>query len=110
MEMRVEQDTNSQFINVHLSENMRRLAERIKEIYDSEEFRVFWQPAKSAVLHGDVDGIRAWADERMGTPPDFVLRAYLRKRELGDATPRETWALVDDTTACPMVRPSPCIF
>src|SRR5215203_6140658 len=96
MKMREEHDTDSQFINVHLSEDLRRLAGRIKENYDSEEFQVFWQPAKSAILHGDVEGIRAWANERMGTPPDFVLKAHLRKKELGDATPRETWALVDD--------------
>src|SRR5215203_2621130 len=95
MKMREERDTHSQFISVHLSEDMRRLAGRIKEIYDSEEFQAFWQPAECAILYGDVDGIRDWADERMGTPPDFVLRAYLRKWELGDATPRETWALVD---------------
>ena len=95
--MREEHDTDSQFINAHLSEDMRRLARQIKEIYDSEEFQAFWQPAKSAILHDDEVGIQVWAEERIGRKPDFVIKvSYLSKKKLGDATPRETWVLVDD--------------
>jgi len=75
-------------------ERVRRLAARIKERYESQEFQDFWQPAKSAILDGDGDAVYAWAEARIGGKPDFVIKvSYLGK--LGDATPRETWALVD---------------
>src|SRR5829696_6975564 len=92
-EMREESDTNTPYINSPMPERLRRFAGQIKEKYDSEEFQAFWQP----VLHDDEGGVYAWAETRLGRKPDFVIKAsYLGKKELGDATPRETWALVDD--------------
>jgi hypothetical protein len=95
-EMQEEFDTNTPYINSPVPESARRLAARIKVIYDSEEFQAFWQPAKFAILHDDEDGVYAWAETRIERKPDFVLKVYLGKKELGGATPRETWALVDD--------------
>jgi DNA-binding CsgD family transcriptional regulator len=51
--------------------------------------------AKAAILRGDGTGIRAWAEDRTGVKPDSVLRVHLSAKELGEATPRETWELVD---------------
>ncbi len=95
--MRKEFDTDTPYINSPVPEGVRRLAARVKEMYDSEEFQAFWQPAKTAILHDDEDGVYVWAETRIGRKPDFVIKvSYLGKKELGDATPRETWVLVDD--------------
>lgn len=95
--MREEFDTDTPYINSPVPEGVRRLAVRVKEMYDSEEFQAFWQPAKTAILHDDEDGVYVWAETRIGRKPDFVIKvSYLGKKELGDATPRETWVLVDD--------------
>jgi hypothetical protein len=81
-------------------EEVRRLRERaepLAEYLDSREWYAFWRPAKEAISGGNKTGIRAWAEMRIGRKPDFVIKvSYLGKKELGDATPRETWALVDD--------------
>jgi DNA-directed RNA polymerase specialized sigma24 family protein len=81
-------------------EEVRRLRERaepLAEYLDSPEWHAFWRPAKEAISRGDKTGLRAWAEDRIGRKPDFVTEvSYLGKKELGDATPRETWALVDD--------------
>jgi DNA-binding CsgD family transcriptional regulator len=79
-------------------EEARRLRERAKalaEFLNSPEWHAFWQPAKDAILQGDETGIRAWVEDRMGIKPDSVLKARLSAKELGEATPRETWDLVD---------------
>jgi DNA-binding CsgD family transcriptional regulator len=79
-------------------EEVRRLRERAKalaEFLDSSEWHAFWQPAKAAILQGDETGIRAWVEDRIGIKPDSVLKARLSSKELGEATPRETWDLVD---------------
>jgi hypothetical protein len=76
----------------------RRLRERAKplaEFLNSPEWDAFWQPAKAAILQGDETGIRAWAEDRMGIKPDPVLGVRLGAKELAEATPRETWDLVD---------------
>jgi len=94
--MREEHDTGAAYINSPMPKYARRLAARIKEGYESEEFQAFWQPAKSAILHGDKDRVDRWAETRIGRVPDFVIRhSYLHKKDLGQTTPRETWALVD---------------
>jgi hypothetical protein len=96
-EMREEFDTNTPRIPSPVPEGVRRLAAQIKERYDSKEFQAFLQPAKSLILHDDEDGIYVWAETRIGRKPDFVIKvSYLSKKELGDATPRETWELVDN--------------
>jgi hypothetical protein len=99
-EMREKLDTNTPYVNFPVPERVRRLAAQIKEKYDSEEFQAFWQPVIAALSHEKKTllhaGVYTWAEERIGCKPDFVLGVYLRNKELGDATPRETWALVDD--------------
>jgi hypothetical protein len=96
-EMREDFDTNTPYIHSPVPESVRRLAAQIKERYDSEEVQAFWPLAKAAILHGDEEGIYAWAERRIGRKPDFVIKvSYLGKKELGDATPRETWVLVDE--------------
>jgi hypothetical protein len=88
-----------QWVKEH-PEEVRRLREQAKplaEFLNSPEWDAFWQPAKAAILHDDEDGIYVWAETRIGRKPDFVIKvSYLGKKELGDATPRETWVLVDD--------------
>jgi DNA-binding CsgD family transcriptional regulator len=79
-------------------EEVRRLRERAKplaEFLNSSEWHAFWQPAKAAILQGDESGIRAWVEDRIGIKPDSVLRVRLSAKELGEATPHETWDLVD---------------
>ena len=79
-------------------EEVRRIQERARraaEIYDSEEFQAFLQPAKAAILRGDETGGRAWAEDRIGIKPDRILKVRLSAKELGVATPRDTWELVD---------------
>jgi DNA-binding CsgD family transcriptional regulator len=86
-----------QWVKEH-PEEVRRLRERAKplaEFLNSPEWDAFWQPAKAAILQGDETGIRAWVEDRIGIKPDSVLRARLRAKELGEATPRQTWDLVD---------------
>jgi|SRR5215217_5295445 len=90
-------DTHTPNVVSPVSERARRLAGHIKAKYDSEEFQAFWQPARFAILHDDEDGVYVWAEARIGRKPDFVIKvSYLEKKELGDATPRETWILVDE--------------
>jgi hypothetical protein len=88
-----------QWVKEH-PEEVRRLREQAKplaEFLNSPEWDAFWQPAKAAILHDDEDGVYVWAETRIGRKPDFVIKvSYLGKKELGDATPRETWVLVDD--------------
>jgi DNA-binding CsgD family transcriptional regulator len=74
---------------------LRELAKPLAEFLNSPEWDAFWQPAKAAILQGDETGIRAWAEDRIGIKPDSVLRVHLSAKELGEATPRETWDLVD---------------
>jgi len=88
-------DTHTPNVVSPVSERARRLAGHIKEKYDSEEFQAFWKPAKIAILRGGGTGIRTWIKERLGCEPDFVLKVHTRQRDLGEATPRETWAFVD---------------
>jgi DNA-binding CsgD family transcriptional regulator len=79
-------------------EAVRRLREQAKplaEFLNSPEWDAFWQPAKAAILQGDETGVRAWVEHRIGIKPDSVLRARLSAKELGEATPRQTWDLVD---------------
>jgi hypothetical protein len=38
-----------------ISERARRLAARIKERYDSQEFQAFWVPAKRGILANESD-------------------------------------------------------
>jgi hypothetical protein len=79
-------------------EEVRRLRERAKplaEFLNSSEWDAFWQPAKAAISGGDESGIRAWVEDRIGIKPDSVLRVRLSAKELGEATPRQTWDLVD---------------
>jgi DNA-binding CsgD family transcriptional regulator len=86
-----------QWVQQHPEEG-RRLQERFKplaEFLNSSEWDDFWQPAKAAILQGDETGIRAWVEDRIGIKPDSVLRVRLSAKELGEATPRETWELVD---------------
>ena len=86
-----------QWVQQH-PEEVRRLQERFKplaEFLNSSEWDDFWQPAKAAILQGDETGIRAWVEDRIGIKPDSVLRVRLSAKELGEATPRETWELVD---------------
>ena len=85
----------SPLTGVQLSDDVRKLAQRIKETYDSEEFQAFWQPAKKTISQSNKIEIRAWAEDRIGHKPDSVLKVHLSAKELGDATPRETWELVD---------------
>ena len=86
-----------QWVQQH-PEEVRRLQERFKslaEFLNSSEWDAFWQPAKAAILQGDEDGVYVWAETRIGRKPDFVIKvSYLGKKELGDATPRETWVLL----------------
>ena len=65
------------------------------EFLNSSEWEAFWQPAKAAISGGDETGIRAWVEDRIGIKPDSVLRVRLSAKQLGEATPRETWDLVD---------------
>jgi DNA-binding CsgD family transcriptional regulator len=86
-----------QWVQQH-PEEVRRLQERFKplaEFLNSSEWDAFWQPAKAAILQGDETGIRAWVEDRIGIKPDPVLRARLSAKELAEATPRQTWELVD---------------
>jgi DNA-binding CsgD family transcriptional regulator len=86
-----------QWVQEH-PEEVGRLRERAKplaEFLDSPEWDAFWQPAKAAILQGDETAIRAWVEDRIGIKPDSVLRARLSAKELGEATPRQTWDLVD---------------
>ena len=86
-----------QWVQEH-PEEVRRLRERLKplaEFLNSSEWDAFWQPAKAAILRGDETSIRAWVEDRIGIKPDSVLRVRLSAKELGEATPRETWELVD---------------
>ncbi len=86
-----------QWVQQHPGE-VRRLQERFKplaEFLNSSEWEAFWQPAKAAILQGDETGIRAWVEDRIGIKPDSVLRVHLSAKELGEATPRQTWDLVD---------------
>ena len=86
-----------QWVQQH-PEEVRRLQERFKplaEFLNSSEWDDFWQPAKAAILQGDETGIRAWVEDRIGIEPDSVLRVRLSAKKLGEATPRETWDLVD---------------
>jgi DNA-binding CsgD family transcriptional regulator len=86
-----------QWVQQH-PEEVRRLQERFKplaEFLNSSVWDDFWQPAKAAILQGDETGIRAWVEDRIGIKPDSVLRVRLSAKELGEATPRETWELVD---------------
>jgi DNA-binding CsgD family transcriptional regulator len=86
-----------QWVQEH-PEEVRRLQERAKplvEFLNSSEWEAFWQPAKAAILQGDETGVRAWVEDRIGIKPDSVLRARLSAKELGEATPRQTWDLVD---------------
>jgi DNA-binding CsgD family transcriptional regulator len=79
-------------------EEVRRLRERFKplaEFLNSSEWDDFWQPAKAAILQGDETGLRAWVEDRIGIKPDSVLRVRLSPKELAEATPRQTWELVD---------------
>jgi hypothetical protein len=46
-------------------------------------------------MDGDEAPIRAWAEERIGLRPDSVLRVHLAKNEPSEATPAETWAVVE---------------
>jgi len=86
-----------QWVQQH-PEEVRRLRERAKalaEFLNSSEWDAFWQPAKAAISRDDEIGIRAWVEDRIGIEPDSVLRARLSAKELAEATPRETWHLVD---------------
>ena len=86
-----------QWVQQHPQE-VRRLRERAKplaEFLNSSEWDAFWQPAKAAISRGDETGIRAWVEDRIGIKPDSVLRVRLSAKELGEATPRQTWDLVD---------------
>jgi DNA-binding CsgD family transcriptional regulator len=86
-----------QWVQEH-PEEVRRLRERAKplaEFLNSSEWDDFWQPAKAAILQGDETGIRAWVEDRIGIKPDSVLRVRLSAKQLGEATPRQTWELVD---------------
>jgi len=86
-----------QWVQEH-PEEVRRLQARAKplaEFLNSSEWDAFWQPAKAAILQGDETGVRAWVEDRIGIKPDSVLRARLSAKELGEATPRQTWELVD---------------
>jgi DNA-binding CsgD family transcriptional regulator len=86
-----------QWVQEH-PEEVRRLRERAKplaEFLNSSEWDAFWQPAKAAISRGDESGIRAWVEDRIGIKPDSVLRVRLSAKELGEATPRQTWDLVD---------------
>jgi DNA-binding CsgD family transcriptional regulator len=94
--MQEELDTNTPNIDSPMPERVRRLAGRIKEKYDSEEFQAFWQPAKSAILRGDESGIRKWAEDRTGVKLKAVLRVHLSRKNLGEVTPAETWDRVDN--------------
>jgi DNA-binding CsgD family transcriptional regulator len=86
-----------QWVQQH-PEEVRRLRERAKplaEFLNSSEWHAFWQPAKAAISRGDETAIRAWVEDRIGIKPDSVLRVRLSAKVLGEATPRETWELVD---------------
>ena len=86
-----------QWVQEH-PEEVRRLREQAKplaEFLNSSEWDAFWQPAKAAISRGDETGIRAWVEDRIGIKPDSVLKVRLSAKELGGATPRETWELVD---------------
>ena len=86
-----------QWVQEH-PEEVRRLQERLKplaEFLNSSEWDAFWQPAKAAILQGDQTSIRAWVEDRIGIKPDSLLRVRLSAKELGEATPREIWELVD---------------
>lgn len=86
-----------QWVKEHPEEvrRLRELAKPLAEFLNSPEWHAFWQPAKAAILQGDETGIRAWVEDRIGIKPDSVLRARLSAKELGEATPRQTWDLVD---------------
>jgi hypothetical protein len=78
---------------------VQELATPLAGFLNSAEWHAFWEPTKAVILHDDKDGAFAWAEGRIGCKPDFVLKVSLgklSKKELGDSTPRETWALVDD--------------
>jgi DNA-binding CsgD family transcriptional regulator len=86
-----------QWVQQHPQE-VRRLRERARplaEFLNSSEWDAFWQPAKAAISRGDETAIRAWVEDRIGIKPDPVLRVHLSAKELGEATPRQTWELVD---------------
>ena len=87
-----------QWAQEHPEEVVRRLRERAKplaEFLNSSEWDAFWQPAKAAISRDDETGIRAWVEDRIGIKPDSVLRVRLSAKGLGEATPRQTWELVD---------------
>ena len=86
-----------QWVQEHPEEvrRLRELAKPLAEFLNSSEWDAFWQPAKAAILQGDETGIRAWVEDRIGIKPDSVLKVRLSAKELGGATPREIWELVD---------------
>ena len=86
-----------QWVQQHPEEvrRLRELAKPLAEFLNSSEWHAFWQPAKAAISRGDESGIRAWVEDRIGIKPDSVLRVHLSAKELGEATPRETWERVD---------------
>jgi DNA-binding CsgD family transcriptional regulator len=66
----------------------------MEEFSRSPEWKAYWSAARAS-MDGDDAPIRGWAEERIGHKPDSVLRVHLRKDVLADASPAETWAVVD---------------
>ena len=79
-------------------DGVKRLQERfapLAKFLNSPEWFAFWKPTQAAILLGDETGIRKWAEDRIGLKPKSMLRVHLSRRNLGDATPAETWDRVD---------------
>jgi DNA-binding CsgD family transcriptional regulator len=74
-------------------EGLKRELLRQAEIVRSPMYREYWDATKQA-MDGDEGPLRAWAHKRTGAKPDAVLRVRLAQHEVGDLTPRETWAVV----------------
>jgi hypothetical protein len=74
-------------------EDLKRELLRQAEIVRSPMYREYWDATKQA-MDGDEGPLRAWAHKHTGAKPDAVLRVRLAQHEVGDLTPRETWAVV----------------
>lgn len=79
---------------LELPDDTRQRLQQMAAFYSSSEWEAFWSAAKAS-MDGDSAPIRAWAEERIGRKPDSVLRVHLGTKMLSEATPAETWAVVD---------------
>jgi DNA-binding CsgD family transcriptional regulator len=76
-----------------MPEDLKRELQRQAEIVRSPMYQEYWDATKQA-MDGDEGPLRAWAHKHTGARPDGVLRVLLSQHEVGDLTPRETWAVV----------------